>query len=237
MRTLPSCAVGAIACRIVGPTVHQERFGNRDPARSQELESKDGAGTAGSEAIARVSALITGKQVKDKSLTGKDIANESLSGRQIRGLTRKDLKASEVEALRGRSGAPGAPGRSGAPGPTGDRGAPGDAGAQGPQGIQGQAGAAGISGYQLAKARTNVSVSNGTTATRSVNCPAGKTAVGGGFNVSSFTAPADQPCFSVLTDGPSGADRGRWVVVVRNNDMAAHNLDIEVSAVCVTALP
>lgn len=92
-------------------------------------------------------------------------------------------------------------------------------------------------GYQLAKARTNVSVSNGTTAIRSVNCPAGKTAVGGGFNVSSFTAPADQPCFSVLTDGPSGADRGRWVVVVRNNDMAAHNLDIEVSAVCVTALP
>ena len=93
------------------------------------------AADAGRWAYASAAALVTGKQVKDRSLTGRDIKRRTLTGAHVkdRSLTRKDFKGSV-------SGPAGPPGADGAPG---EPGTPGDAGPQGDTGPKGETGPAG----------------------------------------------------------------------------------------------
>jgi hypothetical protein len=112
------------------------------------------AGTATATSI----TLITGRDVKNRSLTGADVADHSvgarklklrsLTGKYLRGggltgrevgdrtLTLKDLSKSTIAALTGEAG-PGQAGAQGAAGPQGPTGAQGPAGPQGPAGAPG----------------------------------------------------------------------------------------------------
>jgi hypothetical protein len=113
------------------------------------------AGTATATSI----TLITGRDVKDRSLSGADVANHSLgagklkvrsltgkyvrtgglTGREVRNgtLTLKDLSRASIAALAGAGGRAGTAGNQGAAGPQGPTGAQGPAGPQGPAGSPG----------------------------------------------------------------------------------------------------
>lgn len=99
--------------------------------------------------------------------------------------------AAGPQGPQGSQGSPGATGADGARGPQGPQGPigpPGPAGSNGPQGPQGPAGApgpqgpAGVSGLVLLTGPVTY-ISN-SAATSRVVCPAGKKALGGGFNFS-----------------------------------------------------
>jgi hypothetical protein len=88
---------------------------------------------------------------------------------------------------RGPAGPAGAAGAAGPAGPAGPGGPSGEPGAKGDQGEQGPAGKSGVSGYQVV--RDDVSLDNpncnpGTSCyfEFSLTCPAGKVALGGGFD-------------------------------------------------------
>jgi hypothetical protein len=100
----------------------------------------------------------------------------------------------------GLQGLPGAQGPAGGPGPKGDQGLPGPKGDTGPQGPQGVPGA-GISGYEVAYAESAFDSSSHKALT--VDCPAGKTVLGGGGEA-----------FASLGD----PNRNSAPIVVRNNE-------------------
>src|SRR3954469_25132003 len=92
-------------------------------------------GGIGSAGAAR---LISGNDVRDRSIHGRDIARNSVySGNLSTGL-RKAIFAQQAQSL-----SPGAKGEQGAKGDKGDTGATGSQGAQGPKGDTGAAGAPG----------------------------------------------------------------------------------------------
>jgi hypothetical protein len=106
--------------------------------------------------------VITSKQIKDGSIQA------------------VDLSAGAKKALKGTRGARGARGAAGAPGPQGPQG---PAGIQGPQGIQG---APGVQRLRLITAA--VSLAPGTQDQAEAACPAGETAVSGGYGLSTTDA-------------------------------------------------
>ena len=65
--------------------------------------------------------VVTGKQVKDRSLTGRDVKPNSLTSRHVKELTAGDFAAGQLPAA-------------GAPGERGPQGEPGPQGPQGPEG-------------------------------------------------------------------------------------------------------
>ena len=103
--------------------------------------------------------VVTSKQIKDGSIQA------------------VDLSAAAKRALKGARGAPGARGAQGSQGP---------AGIQGPQGIQGAPGAPGIQRLRLVTASVTVAVGGQNQAEAA--CPAGETAVSGGYGLSTTDA-------------------------------------------------
>jgi Collagen triple helix repeat (20 copies) len=106
--------------------------------------------------------VITSKQIKDGSIQA------------------VDLSAGAKRALKGTRGAAGAPGARGA------QGSQGPAGIQGPQGIQGPPGAPGIQRLRLVTATVTIAVGGQDQAEAA--CPAGETAVSGGYGLSTTDA-------------------------------------------------
>ncbi len=107
------------------------------------------------------------------------------------------------------------------------QGEQGPVGPQGPQGPQGQQGGPGMSGYQILEG-PNLSLDPGETRIVSVTCPAGKLAVGGGYesgNSIDVTLNRTGP-----TDGGTS-----WAVRVTNE--AAGRKTVNAQAVCVTVAP
>lgn len=96
---------------------------------------------AGARVADSAKKLVTGKQVKDKSLTGKDFKNGSIGAAKFAKGTFK----------------PGPAGANGAPGAPGDKGASGDAGAPGDQGAAGSGGSPGDKGETGKSAATDPS--------------------------------------------------------------------------------
>ncbi len=78
---------------------------------------------------ATAASLITGAQIKDKSITAADIANNTLTGAQVKNgsLTAADFAAGTL--FKGDTGSTGAQGATGSTGPAG---ADGSVGPQGP---------------------------------------------------------------------------------------------------------
>lgn len=107
---------------------------------------------------------ITGKQVRDGSLSGRDVRNASVTGRDVRdqSLLAQDFKQGQL--------------------PAGPQGPKGDPGAAGPKGDSGEPGLAGLSGYEVRVASS--SEDSSTAKQVSVECAAGKVAVGGGASLS-----------------------------------------------------
>jgi hypothetical protein len=165
---------------------------------------------------ATAAKLITGKDVKNSSLTGADIRNSSLTGSDVkdRSLSPKDFSGS----VQGPAGPQGAPGPTGAPGAKGD---PGTAGLE-----------------VVRQTFTDVFIVNsggqrGLSEVKTVSCPAGKKAIGGGHDLS---AEADQGLARAieLSASEPNADGTGWSVQLFNNAGFDISVDVQVSAVCAT---
>lgn len=118
----------------------------------------------------------------------------------------------------GPKGLTGAQGPKGATGPAGPAGAKGDTGATGPAGPVGPAGAKGdpgtpaTSGYQIVSQA--FSLPAGGLTDQTVQCPAGKKPVGGGFDLWTATG-ADPTKYLVRTSYPTTTG---WRVLAQNAD-------------------
>jgi hypothetical protein len=112
-------------------------------------------------------------------------------------------------------GPPGPTGERGPAGPSGERGPAGPAGQRGPAGERGPTGPRGPAGPPGATRRvlhaTGTPVALGTdgSATARARCPAGSTAIAGGYSLSGKGAVRS---LAVLADEPRGA--GAWAVTV-----------------------
>jgi len=92
--------------------------------------------------------ISSSSQVKPGVLTGRNIKNKSLTGADIASATLGSLHGKAgARGPAGVNGAPGAAGQKGDTGPQGLQGPKGDTGSQGPQGDQGPQGPAGPSGF------------------------------------------------------------------------------------------
>jgi hypothetical protein len=114
----------------------------------------------------------------------------------------------------------------------------GPEGAQGPEGKQGSPGAPGangVSGYQpVSTGLVSSSLGGDASIFRTVECPAGKRAVGGGGNLSNTSATVVE-YFQVLGSNRDSNNERMWRVHIRNTDAVAHTLTTVTSAVCVSA--
>src|SRR3954447_9527019 len=90
-----------------------------------------GIGTAGA------AKLISGKDVRDRSIRGRDIAKNSVYSSNLSNGLRKAIFTQQSQSKSGTNGQQGA---------NGTKGDKGDTGAQGPQGAQGAPGSTGASG-------------------------------------------------------------------------------------------
>jgi len=97
----------------------------------------------------------------------------------------------------------------------------------GPIGPQGPAGANGVSGYQSVAATSGSNSLADKTVT--ATCGAGRSIVGGGFSTVGLTGSA------VLQNGP--ASSSTWTVRVRESQTGTPTWTLNVTALCVTALP
>lgn len=122
----------------------------------------------------------------------------------------------------GPQGPPGQPGIGGAQGPAGPPGPAGPQGPTGAQGLPGPAGSSGVTGWEVLTSSA-VSVGGFTTATASVNCPAGKRPVGGGFGGGHIG-------LSATNSKPHWNGIG-WLVIAYNNNPATSTFTA--IAVCV----
>jgi hypothetical protein len=141
---------------------------------------------------AYAAVTVTGKNIKDGTITGRDVKNRSLD-------TNK-LSAKALGSLAARPGAPGVPGpkgERGPAGPIGPKGATGLTGPQGPEGPRGIAGTSGISDYKVVTT-PGTTVPAGKRRFSSVECPGGRSALGGGassgfgHSVVTESAPLDE---------------------------------------------
>src|SRR3954469_7540896 len=88
-----------------------------------------GLGTAGA------AKLISGKDVRDRSIRGRDIAKNSIYSSNLSAGVRKAVFSQQAQSI-----SPGQKGANGAQGEKGDTGAQGPQGPQGPKGDSGPAG-------------------------------------------------------------------------------------------------
>jgi hypothetical protein len=102
-------------------------------------------------------------------------------------------------------------------------------GPMGPAGQAGVEGAAGVSGYEVVSSLlTSVTINGNQTTTLTAVCPAGKTAIGGGFDYSGNIAP-----LTPVASFPSAVDT--WRVMIRLSQVSATTFQGRAFVVCVTA--
>jgi hypothetical protein len=126
--------------------------------------------------------------------------------------------------------------------PKGPKGAKGARGAKGATGAQGPAGSPGLSGYQIASQDfAEVFVENsggmrGLSEVKTVLCPAGKRAIGGGSDLGTDSEQnGQQRQVTVSLSGPNSAGTG-WSVQLFNNSVSIDtSIDLRLYAICVNA--
>ena len=177
---------------------------------------------------AYAAATITGASIKDGTVTGRDVKNRSLGANDLSPQALRSLAsqpgAQGAPGPKGDTGEPGAPGPAGPKGDPGPKGAPGAQGAPGPQGETGPAGPrgfegptgptgpSGVSGWSYHTQGQTIGPEN--YATWSVECPAGKRALGGGVAASGQKVGNIRHS-AVVQSAPSGAATG-WIVTYSN---------------------
>jgi hypothetical protein len=150
--------------------------------------------------------LITGKQIKDRSVTVKDLAPDA----------------------RPRSGPAGEPGAAGARGPAG---LPGPSGATGPAGAPGPPGAPGTPGADAAQngytiVRQTGDIAKGEIGTLDATCPSGSKVTGGGVVVGANT----------LISASAVADGTTYRLQAINNTASLPTATAAVEAYCMSGL-
>jgi len=192
---------------------------------------------------ATAAGLITGSQIKDGSITGIDVRNGSLTGADV---ADHSIKATDIAGIKGIGGPVGPQGPQGAKGDNGPRGAQGIQGIQGPVGLRGDpgpsgaagptgppgvtgpAGAPGLSGYQIV---TRTSAVDQTTPKGDIlPCPAGKRAIGGGYET-----VGQNTGLTTVFNGPNAAGTG-WTVQVED-PTALLTWGITTRVICATVAP
>ncbi len=156
-------------------------------------------------AVSLPKASVGAPQIQKNAVNSKKVLDGSL--------LKKDFKPGQLPA-----------------GPQGPQGAPGQQGPQGQQGLQGQAGtpgAPGISGYQIVT-RPAVDVAAGVSEQETIDCPAGKMAISGGYDA---TNSVDM---TVNRSGPEN-NGNSWFVRVTNDSLARKT--IRAQAICVNVAP
>jgi len=129
-------------------------------------------------------------------------------------------------------------GQTGAKGP---KGAKGETGARGVTGARGAEGSSGLSGYEVVNETfKEVFVQNsggmrGLSEVKTVSCPAGKRAIGGGANLGTNAAQnGQQRQITVSLSGPNGTGTA-WTVQLFNNSTSIDtSIDLQVYAICAT---
>jgi hypothetical protein len=127
----------------------------------------------------------------------------------------------------GPQGLQGLPGPRGEPGPRGDTGAPGVPGTTGPQG---PAGSPGLSGLVRVSAVRDVTAN--TLRNQSVECPAGKKALGGGYDLLSTLTAGQMLLIKPYQSYPN--TDGSWLVWVHNGN--GFPVQLKLWVVCATVL-
>jgi hypothetical protein len=131
-------------------------------------------------------------------------------------------------------------GPQGPQGPKGPKGAKGDRGQKGEKGDKGATGAAGVSGYEVvSQTFKEVFIENsggmrGLSEVKTVACPGGKRAIGGGSNLGTNPGQnGQQRSVSVSLSGPNGTGTG-WSVQLFNNETTGGgtSIDLQVYAIC-----
>jgi len=138
-----------------------------------------------------------------------------------------DPGAQGMQGLKGDPGVKGDPGASGTQGPQGNPGPQGPKGDPGPQGPAGDGSA--VAGYQIIKGALDIP--NTFVAGADIPCPAGKAAVGGGWD--SASVPGGFHAF-MLTSHPSSSG-SNWQTTLEND--TGGTLHATAYGVCVSVAP
>lgn len=169
-------------------------------------------------------SLVTSQDIKNGTVRSIDVANGTLGMRDLNTFTKSRINQPGPAGEQGEPGRNGADGKDGATGAQGPAGAAGPAGAQGPAGKAGADGKDGVSGLEsdgpypgataLADGDNSEALwvgDEGATLQRSwVQCPAGKSAVGGGFSRADEGAAAFRG-IQVVTSQPAQFANGAEV--------------------------
>jgi hypothetical protein len=130
-------------------------------------------------------------------------------------------------------------GPQGPQGPKGPKGAKGDKGQRGDKGDKGATGAPGVSGYEVVNQTfkevfiENSGSPRGLSEVKTVSCPAGKRAIGGGTDLgTNATQNGQQRQVTVSLSGPNGTGTGWSVQLFNNSTSIDTSIDLRVYAIC-----
>jgi hypothetical protein len=157
---------------------------------------------------------VTGSNIKDGTVTGKDVKNRSLGANELSPKTLRSLASRPgAQGVAGPKGDPGPRGATGATGPTGPEGPQGPPGPEGPQGPPGPMAPGGISGWSYHTLGKTIGPENYVTWT--IDCPGGKSALGGGV-AASGPYQGNYRHGAVVQSAPAGARATGWVITYSN---------------------
>jgi hypothetical protein len=130
-------------------------------------------------------------------------------------------------------------GPQGPAGPKGAKGAKGDKGQKGDKGDKGATGAAGVSGYEVVNQTfkevfiENSGSPRGLSEVKTVSCPAGKRAIGGGTDLGTNAGQnGQQRQVTVSLSGPNGTGTGWSAQLFNNSTSIDTSIDLRVYAIC-----
>ncbi len=133
----------------------------------------------------------------------------------------------------------GSQGPQGPKGPKGSKGDKGQKGDKGDKGATGAAGAAGVSGYEVVNQTfkevfiENSGSPRGLSEVKTVSCPAGKRAIGGGSDLGTNSAQnGQQRQVTVSLSAPNGTGTAWSVQLFNNSTTIDTSIDLRVYAIC-----
>jgi hypothetical protein len=130
-------------------------------------------------------------------------------------------------------------GPQGPQGPKGSKGAKGDKGQKGDKGDKGAIGAPGVSGYEVVNQTfKEVFIQNsggfrGLSEVKTVSCPAGKRAIGGGTDLGTNAGQnGQQRQVTVSLSGPNGTGTAWSAQLFNNSTTIDTSIDLRIYAIC-----